>query len=360
MPQPGHDNTVAPHPKQGGRQTENPTVNLVLFLLTICTVTFVYFFEWSSPGLTARELLIESFVFACALISILLTHELGHYLAARYHNIDATLPYFIPAPIGIGTFGALIKMKQKIATRNQLLDIGASGPIAGFLVAFAIGIAGIYRSQVTPLPEKGIQLGDSLLFKAIIYVVHGTRAQGMDLTINPLILAAWFGFFVTSLNLIPASQLDGGHIIYSIIGKKHRIISRMVFVSCITWGVWGDIAAAGIYAVPTAVLLTGFAIYLSFIKKPRKLFGRLLMALIAAHLAIILNLDFYPQTLMWLFWAGLIFVFFKLDHPPVIEDVMTQFDDKKPELDMRRKIVGVACIIIFLLTFLPMPVKILM
>ena len=179
------------------------------------------------------EKIYKGFPFAVTLMLILLSHELAHYFTSRKHHVKATLPYFIPAPNIIGTFGAFIKMKSPIATRKALIDIGASGPITGFFVSVVATIVGLNMSEVVGASqtEGALGLGDSLLFSLLSRMVLGVTPDNYEILLNPVAFAGWIGFFVTSINLIPVGQLDGGHIMYYLIeivkGKVKEICARL-------------------------------------------------------------------------------------------------------------------------------------
>jgi membrane-associated protease RseP (regulator of RpoE activity) len=159
--------------------------------------------------------------FAVPLLAILLAHEFGHYFAARAHRVPASLPYFLPLPIGFGTLGAVIAMSGRIRSRNALLDIGASGPLAGMVVAVPVLVIGLMVSPVTPLPVNGYsQEGQSLLYWLLKRLVLGPIPPGHDVFLSPTALAGWVGFLITMLNLLPWGQLDGGHIAYALFGKS--------------------------------------------------------------------------------------------------------------------------------------------
>jgi Predicted membrane-associated Zn-dependent proteases 1 len=156
-------------------------------------------------------------------MTILGVHEFGHYFAARRFGVDATLPYFIPFPSIVGTMGAVIKTKSPIPHRRALFYIGVMGPIPGFIVSLAAVIVGIMLSEIQPLPPaEGITpvFGDSILFGFIVHLFHSEIPAGFDIALHPFAWAGWIGFLVTSLNLIPIGQLDGGHILYSLLGRK--------------------------------------------------------------------------------------------------------------------------------------------
>ena len=191
--------------------------------------------------------------FSLPLLFILLTHELGHYLACRAHRLDATLPYFLPVPFGIGTLGAFIRIRSPIATKRELLDVGAAGPLAGFVVALPVLIAGIALSQpVAELPSGGyVVFGEPLVFKLFGRLLHPSLAQGGDLLLHPTGFAAWFGLLATALNLLPFGQLDGGHITYALFGPWQRRVAWPLLAALVAlgfvwsgWWVWAAIALA--------------------------------------------------------------------------------------------------------------------
>jgi membrane-associated protease RseP (regulator of RpoE activity) len=214
--------------------------------LPVFEVSRAYFQElWHNPGL-----LILGVPFSFTLLSILLAHELGHYLTCRHYGIRATYPYFIPAPTLIGTLGAFIRIKSPIATRRELFDVGISGPLAGFVFAIpALMLAILLSKAASPasLPES-ISLGNPL---ALILLAKLLRPgiSPAQIALHPVGCAAWVGLFATALNLLPVGQLDGGHILYAVIGDKHRNISRGFLlvllplgIFCwIGWMVWGAI-----------------------------------------------------------------------------------------------------------------------
>lgn len=244
---------------------------------------------WETPGKIYLGL-----PFSLTLIFILLTHELSHYFTSRRHHVQATLPYFIPAPSIIGTFGAIIKMKPPIPDRRSLIDIGASGPIGGFIVAVIATVVGLMYSEVKVSGEirEGIYFGSSLLFSFLSSVTLNVDPEQYDVILHPIAFAGWIGLLVTSLNLLPIGQLDGGHIAYALFGEKHIFISRGM--------------------IPVLILLGIF---------------------------------FWPG---WLVWAVLMIII-GYRHPPVVYPNI--------QLDTRRKYVGWISLVIFVLTFTPMPVQ---
>lgn len=168
-------------------------------------------------------------MFNVPLLSILAVHELGHYAAARRHKVDVTPPFFLPAPSFIGTFGAFIRIRSPLPTRNALFDVGVAGPVAGALVAIPVLMIGLGLSEIRPSAATGgIPLGESLIFKAAARAVLGAVPKGYDVVLHPVAFAGWIGLFVTMLNLIPAGQLDGGHIAYALFGDRYTEAARLV------------------------------------------------------------------------------------------------------------------------------------
>ncbi len=182
------------------------------------------------PVLRKNPAIIASgLMFSIPLLCILLVHELAHYAAARRHGVAVTPPYFIPAPSFIGTFGAFIKIKSPVPHRNALLDIGASGPIAGALVAVPVLLVGLSLSSVIRTAGlSGFSLGGSLLVQAASYAVLGSVPDGYTIVLHPVAFAGWIGLLVTALNLLPSGQLDGGHIAYALFGARYEKVARAI------------------------------------------------------------------------------------------------------------------------------------
>jgi hypothetical protein len=190
--------------------------------------------------------------FAIAVMGILFAHEMGHFLLCRRYKVDATPPYFIPAPTLIGTMGAFIKIRSVFPSRKSLFDIGIAGPIAGFVVAVPVSILGLLWSYPVPnVPTADIQLGYPLLFRALhgLFIqMHLQPQQSIShLVLHPLAIAGWTGMFATALNLLPGGQLDGGHIVYAWSERAHRVVSWITIVALIPlafykwvgWLLWG-------------------------------------------------------------------------------------------------------------------------
>jgi membrane-associated protease RseP (regulator of RpoE activity) len=204
-------------------------INLILFVITVFTTLLAgSFYEQGN--------LLSGAPFAFTLLAILGTHEFGHYFVARYHQAAVTLPYFIPFPslpgmLSLGTMGAVIQLRSPIHNRKQLFDIGVAGPLAGLVVAIPLLIYGLSQSPVQPPPTDSgyLQEGNSLLYLGLKYLVHGRvlPGDGLDVTMNSMTYAAWIGLFVTSLNLLPMGQLDGGHVAYALFGRRAWQLARI-------------------------------------------------------------------------------------------------------------------------------------
>jgi membrane-associated protease RseP (regulator of RpoE activity) len=229
----------------------------LLFLLTLVTTTmagalhywgFALDFGANRVTFSNVELYLKGLWYSLSILAILGAHELGHYYACRYYGVDASLPYFLPAPLPLtGTLGAFIRIRQPIPTKRELFDIGIAGPIAGFLVAVPVLLLGISLSRVVPIPSdfQGVELGEPLLFKVISWLRWGTPQDGYSVNMHPMAFAAWFGLLATALNLFPIGQLDGGHISYAVLGRKSTALT-IVTVLCLigltfisrSWMVW--------------------------------------------------------------------------------------------------------------------------
>lgn len=286
-------------------------LNAVLFIATAISTFFVGFswsisykyagvlaeaqdFRLSLDVLFDPQIIFLSFIYAVVLIVILLSHELGHFLTARHYGIDATLPFFIPAPTLIGTMGAFIKIRSAITRKKQLFDIGVAGPLTGFILAVPALIIGLSLSKVVPhLPREGSYLlGEPLLLKLAGSIIFRGVSPDSDLILHPVAFAGWVGVLVTALNLFPIGQLDGGHVLYAILGQKSRSYSRYILVAFIVMGTvfW---------------------------------FG-------------------------WFFWALLIGII-GLKHPQIV--------DEEVPLTPGRKWIAIFVLIIFILSFIPDPIK---
>jgi membrane-associated protease RseP (regulator of RpoE activity) len=187
---------------------------------------------WRSPAL-----LLKGAWFSVPLMIILLAHEMGHYLACRYYNIDATLPFFLPAPTPIGTLGAFIRIQSPIYTKRALFDVGIAGPLAGFAVLLPALILGIAWSKILPgVAESGDLVFGVPLLQRLLESLLLPGVGTANIYLHPVGRAAWVGILATALNLLPIGQLDGGHILYSFIGRRHRLLSRIFVAALVPMG----------------------------------------------------------------------------------------------------------------------------
>ena len=248
---------------------QRPWRHIILFLLTVATTTLVgaehfasFYLDFGSrdADLSAWQFMLNGLWYSASILAILGAHEFGHYFACQYYRVDASLPYFLPAPLPLtGTLGAFIRIRQVIPGKRELFDIGIAGPIAGFLVAIPVLLVGMSLSRVTPLPpdtQGFVELGEPLLFKAIAYLFYGTPPEGYSINMHPMAFAAWFGLLATALNLFPIGQLDGGHISYAVLGRWSTLVTLATVVALIgltfvssSWLVW---------TVLTVVMLVAF------------------------------------------------------------------------------------------------------
>jgi membrane-associated protease RseP (regulator of RpoE activity) len=311
----------------------NPSVNIVLFAITLLSVLFAGSLQGGAVGeipfaegadfsvWPIARMLWTGWPFAASLLGILLAHEMGHYFAARWHGAPVTLPYFIPLPTGfLGTMGAVIRMKAPIRNRRALLDIGVAGPLAGLVVALPVVIVGLELSEVSALPTGDFLLeGNSILYLLAKLLVHGeflpkpatyggvppllywvvffftgqpAPLGGVDVLIHPVALAGWVGLLVTGLNLIPAGQLDGGHVLYVLLG---RTVSK-----------W----------------------------QPLIIGGLLLLGLVWRG---------------WWFWAVLIYMFGR-EHPQLLDEITP--------LDPGRRNVALGTLLLFIIVIVPIPLQV--
>ena len=268
-----------------------PVTNVILFILTFLSVLYVgsqHSPIYQAPvgegvGLTVWSIIVQlgrGLPFAGSVMGILLAHEFGHYFAARWHGAPVSLPYFIPFPNLIGTMGAVIRMKAPIKNRRALLDIGVAGPLAGLVLAMPLVIIGLELSEISVLPPGGYMLeGNSILYLLAKLIVHGeflpkpvgyggvspvlywvvffftgqpTPVGGIDVMMHPVAFGAWVGLLVTGINLIPAGQLDGGHVLYVLIGKNVRKWQPLVIGGLVLLGLSSPVW--WIYAVLIYVL----------------------------------------------------------------------------------------------------------
>lgn len=302
----------------------NPWINLGLAIITLISVLFtgaVYECQGCVPSTLSEWL--GGLPMMLAMMGILLAHEFGHYFAARYHKIAVTLPYFIPLPAisPVGTMGAFIQLRAPFKTKKQLFDIGVAGPLGGLIVALPLIFWGVAQSTVANIDRgAGALEGNSIFYLALKYWLHGEllpsfeqythfpfwreflyllagavppQGGGHDIFINSFAFAAWFGLFVTAMNLIPVGQLDGGHVVYCLLGEKAR---------------WLGLGLVGFMVVMGIFWWAG-----------------------------------------WLFWAGLVFWVIGTGHPPPLNDLV--------ELGWPRRLLAYVMIFIFILLFMPNPLQ---
>src|SRR5262245_32841559 len=289
-------------------------VNLLLFAVT-CLSTLVAGLSFAgSPTFDALRAspsaarFLAGLPFAFTLMAILGIHELGHYFTARYYRAAVSLPYFIPAPLGFGTLGAIILMRSPARNRNSLFDIAAAGPLAGLAIAFPAIFLGLAWSSVVPTPPGGYTaFGDSALTWILTYLRFGPIPPGHMLFTHPMADAAWAGFLVTALNLFPVGQLDGGRIAYALFGRHHRTIRK---------------------ATVSALLLFGAGSFLWYFRASG---GDAFTAL--------------ASSLNWFVWAGLISFLVGFHHTPPLDDLSP--------LSPGRRLVGVICLVLLVLMLPP-------
>ena len=225
-------------------------VQVTLLLATIVTTTFTGACHYASFSIDFSQLsadgsgqlgtdlfsdpmfYVRGLWYSLTILAILGVHEMGHYLACLRYGVDATRPYFLPAPLPLtGTLGAFIRIKSRIPSKVALFDIGIAGPLAGFVVAVPALFMGLLLSRVDRLPEDSsqlIELGEPLLFRFASWLVWGEVAEGYSINMHPMAFAAWFGLLATALNLFPIAQLDGGHISYAVLGHRATTVTLLM------------------------------------------------------------------------------------------------------------------------------------
>jgi membrane-associated protease RseP (regulator of RpoE activity) len=310
------------------KRKKNVLLHLSLFLVTFATTTIAGTF-WLTGNVGPYEInhLLLGLPYAFSILFIITCHEFGHYFAAKFHNVDATLPFYIPFPpiplfLNFGTMGAVIKTRTPIYTRKAMFDIGASGPIAGFIACLIVLVYGftnlpgkefilsIHPDYFSPDYGKDIQsfaFGDTLLFSFLkmIFVQPGEFFPPMSEVYHyPFLCVGWFGLFITAMNMIPVGQLDGGHIGYAMFGDKNQYnISLISFGLLLIFGAFG---VADMY----------------------------------------FQLGYNVGWSGWLFWALVLFFIIKLRHPPISDET---------ELDPKRKMLGYFSYFILIISFSPTP-----
>src|SRR5687767_4947728 len=240
------------------RRSSPPWRHIVLFVLTVVSTLLVGAEHFASfqldfgtrpMDLSRAEFLLNGLWYSVSILAILGAHEFGHYYACRYYGVDASLPYFLPAPLPLtGTLGAFIRIRQMIPGKRELFDIGIAGPIAGFVIAVPVLLLGMSLSRVVALPpvtDGIVELGEPLLFQGAAWLIFGSIPDGYSINMHPMGFAAWFGLLATALNLFPIGQLDGGHISYAVLGRKSTLVTlgtvgalvALTFVS-LSWLAW--------------------------------------------------------------------------------------------------------------------------
>lgn len=236
----GHNGVSAPPPfawLPRPKFQDRIWLHAALLLLTVVSTTLVGASHYASflsdflpltLPLTSGELLFRGLWYSGTILAILGCHEMGHYLACRYYDVDASLPFFLPAPLPLtGTLGAFIRIREPIPSKRMLFDIGIAGPLAGFAVAVPALFLGLSMSHVVRVPADfiGLELGEPLLFQLASRLLWGTPPDGYSLNLHPMAFAAWFGLLATALNLFPFGQLDGGHISYAVLGRRSTLVT---------------------------------------------------------------------------------------------------------------------------------------
>lgn len=251
-----------------------PWVNIGLFVATVASTLFAGAVFWYQIPITAQPWrIVEAWPFTLAIMGVLGCHEFGHYAMSRYHGVSASLPYFIPIPTYIGSFGAVIRMKGRIPNRRALFDIGVAGPLAGLVATVVVTAIGL---QLDPLPvqeaaQETTGEGAYVVFNnppllELIAAMTGTASRLESGIVHPVVFGGWVGMLVTLLNMLPVGQLDGGHILRAMAGARHRLVSRFVpvgmfglatgllifrgFDSVPIWVLWGFITLGLSYAGP--------------------------------------------------------------------------------------------------------------
>lgn len=295
-------------------------VNLMLYLTTFATTFGTWFLFFGGEG--TADAVVKSLTFMAALMGILTAHEAGHYVMARRNKVDASLPFFIPYPPNpilpsfLGTFGALIFMGGRIRSRDALMEVGAAGPVAGMVVTVILLFWGLADCPVVPIPEEGFVEGQSLLYVLAKRIMVGPIPEGHDILVDraPLVWAAWAGMLVTALNLLPIGQLDGGHVFYALFGERHGFASRLFHKGLFLLGV--GVSAHGAYGAYSRGLPSDGIVSAAVTGTP------------------------------WLFLGLLLWVLHRkrgFNHPPTDDD----------RLSPTHRLVGFLCILILIVTFMP-------
>lgn len=332
------------------KKNNNYSLHILLFLITFisCMIAGA---QWAFKDYTNVMNWHYGLTYAILIMTFLTAHEFGHYFAAKLHKVDATLPYYIPFPIpgfvNFGTFGAVIKTRSPILSRKALFDIGIAGPIAGFVVSLIFLIYGfatlpgidfiyhlhpeyltLYAGQI---PKTNLHFGDTALYWILAKVFanpNGFLPPMNEIYHYPFLNVGWFGLFVTSLNMLPMGQLDGGHIIYAMFGKIHSKIARIFWYFLLLLGFFGLLGL--LYDMLSMTYADSIVIFIQDTLMP-------ILSWIRYNAPWIMN-----SWLGWLFWAIITKFFIKLDHPPVHDN---------SDLGVLRKTLGWFAILILILSF---------
>jgi membrane-associated protease RseP (regulator of RpoE activity) len=230
-------------------------LHVTLLVLTLASTTLLgvdRYLSYASdfgrqPIAISSVLILQGLWYSATVLLILGAHELGHYLACRYYQVDASLPYFIPMPLVLtGTLGAFIRIREPIPTKRMLFDIGIAGPLAGFAIAVPALFVGVALSPVVQVPDNlELRIGKPLLFQMASWLAWGSLPEGHFLNLHPMAWAAWFGLLATALNLFPIGQLDGGHISYAVLGRRSTMVTLGSICAAIvltffsmSWAMW--------------------------------------------------------------------------------------------------------------------------
>ncbi len=258
---------------------ERTWLNGLLFVLTVLTACYAglswsasFLYASAGPGadvLTAPGRVLQdprlfplSGLYAAVLMTILLGHELGHYLTCRRYGVRASLPFFLPGPPFLGTFGAFIRIKSPLYFKKQVFDVGALGPLAGFALTVPALAVGMALSKVAPFTPSAdtLSFGEPLLFKLMAALILGPVPSGSEIILHPIGWAAWVGLLVTSVNLVPLGQLDGGHIAYAVLGRRARLLS---------WIMVAFMAVMGVFFHPIWLIMAAVVLVFEFKSKQR-------------------------------------------------------------------------------------------
>jgi membrane-associated protease RseP (regulator of RpoE activity) len=369
--------------------------HIALFLLTVvtCTERGVAFVGRFETAATTWDIILDGLLFAFLLLVFLATHEFGHYFAAVKHRVRTSLPYFIPLPFTfIGTFGAVIKIKEQVSDSRRLFDIGIAGPIAGFIVSMIIlligfftlpgpeyinhfpgheqiqeyvAIHGVYPDE--PMMGEGGELlimGGTLLFTFLASFFQNVPPM-WEMYHYPFLFAGWLGLFFTALNLMPVGQLDGGHILYCLIGrKKHKIFARLFFAALVMLGGVGAVPVLNLllesYDNSYATLSWSIWALVAFAMLSRAMNGDWKWTIISwvlvvlSAISLVVGVVGYNPTagfFIWFIWSLFMLFLVGIEHPPVLFEI---------PLTRGRKILGWMAMVVFVLCISLSPVFIVM